>query len=76
MGQIVQLSEAREGRRRREAAGLNARCRQIVIDSMAVWQARCLGAAVEERCVCAARVAVLGDVLEALEALGVAGHAG
>jgi hypothetical protein len=65
MGAVVSIQEAFRLRHRRRTSALNARCREVIVESIAVWRAAQEDATPGDRVVCRDRVRVLGELLAA-----------
>ncbi len=70
MGEVVSIAAARRAGLRRQVRVLDARCQQLIADSLDAWRAAYLLGPSRERAVCLQRVRALGELLAATRRLG------
>jgi hypothetical protein len=70
MGEVVSITEARRTGLRRQVRALDARCRQLIADSVDAWRVAALLGPPSDRAVCLQRVRALGELLAATRRLG------
>ncbi len=67
MGVVISIREAYRVRYRRRTSALNARCRDLIADSIAAWRVAEADATPADRAVCLQRIRVLGELLAAAD---------
>lgn len=67
MGEVISIREAYRVRRRRQRSALNARCRQVIAESLESWRAAYAVDDGRDGAICLQRIRVLGELLAVVD---------